>query len=170
MVNDLRELMHEATDRPPRYDGDLTAVLSHGRRRVRRRRASVVGGTALVAGAVALVSVTWLNPAPADLAAAGVPRADGPVVGLGDSRPAVEGTDYRTLTSYTNENLDEDNGQYFDGVTDDGLVLFRDGPRADQLWPRYALMDPRRARVLHRDWRPLDAGCGRCDSKSFSPS
>ena len=43
-MNELRELMHEATDRPPRHHDDLSAVLSGGRRRVRVRRAAVVGG------------------------------------------------------------------------------------------------------------------------------
>ena len=46
---------------------------------------------------------------------------------VADAAPAVEGTDYRELASYTNEDLDADNGEYFDGVTDDGLVLFREG-------------------------------------------
>ena len=48
---------------------------------------------------------------------------------LTDAEQAVEGSDFRVLASYTNPNLDRDNGQYFDGVTDDGLILFRDGPR-----------------------------------------
>ena len=75
---------------------------------------------------------------------------------LTDARPAVEGTDYRELTSHTNEDLDADNGQYFDGVTDDGLILFRDGPRSDQLYPRFALMDPATG---EKDWLPeLDVG------------
>lgn len=142
MVNELRELMRDATDRPPHDPGDLRAVLGAGRRRVRVRRALAVGGTALAAGAVALGANAWLHPSPGDLAAAGVPRPEGPVVRLSDARPAVQGQDYRSLVSVTNEDLDSDNGQYVDGVTDDGLVLFRDGPRSDQLYPRYALMDP----------------------------
>ena len=149
MVNDLRELMHEATDRPPREHDDLSTVLSGGRRRVRVRRAAVVGGTALAAGAIALGSFTWLNPTPPDLAAAGVPRPEGPVIGLGDARPAVEGTDYRTLTSYTNDNLNRANGQYLDGVTDDGLVLFRDGPHGRTNAVRFALLDPATG---EKDW------------------
>ena len=84
MVNELRELMHEATDRPPRDHADLSAVLSGGRRRVRVRRVGVVGGTALAAGAIALGSFTWLDPAPADLDAAGVPEVSGPSVRLTD--------------------------------------------------------------------------------------
>jgi hypothetical protein len=77
-------------------------------------------------------------------------------VRLTDARPAVEGQDYRELASYTNDDLDADNGQYFDGVTDDGLVLFRDGPRTGQLYPRFALMDPATG---DKDWLPrLDIG------------
>jgi hypothetical protein len=93
-------------------------------------------------GAIALASVTWLTPEPADLAAAGVPRPEGPTIRLADSRPAVEGTDYRELASYTNKNLADDNGEYFDGVTDDGLVLFREGQTMTRRHERYALMDP----------------------------
>jgi hypothetical protein len=156
MVNELRELMQEATARPPRESGDLASVLGRGRRRVRARRAGVVGGTALAAGAITVATLSWTNPAPADLAAAGVPRAAGPVIGLGDARPAVEGQDYRELASYTNKDLDDDNGQYFDGVTDDGLILFRDGPRSGQPYPRFALMDPATG---GKDWLPqLDIG------------
>ena len=131
MVNDLRELMHEATDRPPRDHDDLSVVLSAGRRRVRgpprgRRRGYGAAPPARspsrsVAVAEPGAAPTWRPP--------GCRAPDGPVVRLADARPAVEGQDYRELASYTNENLDADNGQYFDGVTDDGLVLFRDGPR-----------------------------------------
>ena len=142
MVNELRDLLRDASGHPPQESQDLTGVLRHGRRRVRVRRASVIGGTALAAGAITLASVTWLDPSPADLAAAGVPRPEGPTIRLTDSRPAVEGQDYRELTSYTNEDLDEDNGAYFDGVTDDGLVLFREGPTMNRRQERYALMDP----------------------------
>jgi hypothetical protein len=142
MVNELRDLLRDASGHPPQESQDLTGVLRHGRRRVRVRRASVVGGTALAAGAITLASVTWLNPSPADLAAAGVPRPEGPTIRLTDARPAVEGTDYRELTSYTNEDLETDNGAYFDGVTDDGLVLFREGQTMARQVERYALMDP----------------------------
>lgn len=159
MVNELRELMHEATDRPPRDRDDLPAVLAGGRHRVRVRRAVAVGGTALAAGAIALGSVAWLHPAPADLDAAGVTRAEGPVVRLAEARPAVEGRDYRELASVTNEDLDADNGVYFDGVTDDGLVLFRDGPRGGRP-ARFALMDPTSG---EKDWLP-ESGVGQSQS------
>ena len=158
MVNELRELMREATDRPPQDTSDLRALVDAGRRRRRVRRATQVGASALAAGAIGVASMWWLNPSPPDLAAAGVPRAEGPVIGLAGARAAVEGTDYRELTSYTNEDLNADNGQYFDGVTDDGLILFRDGPRSGQLFPRFALMDPATG---EKDWLPdLKVGQG----------
>lgn len=156
MVNELRELMHEATDRPPRDNTDLSAVLSGGRRRVRVRRVGVVGGTALAAGAIALGSFTWLNPAPADLDAAGVPQVSGPSVRLTDARPAVEGQDYRELVSFTNDDLESDNGHYFEGVTDDGLVLFRAGQTMNRD-ERFALLDPQTG---EKQWLPDTPGTG----------
>jgi hypothetical protein len=156
MVNELRELLSANVASPPHDDLDLGAVVAGGRRRVRRRRLVVLGGTALATAMIATVSFALLNPGPPDLAAAGVPRPDAPTLRLADAGPAVEGTDYRTLASHKNENLNRDNGQYFDGVTDDGLILFRDGPRMDQLWPRFALMDPATG---DKDWLPdLDVG------------
>ena len=53
---------------------------------------------------------------------------------LADAQPAVEGRDYDVLASHTNDNLDRDNGQYFDGVTNDGLVL----PRRSAVRPALA--------------------------------
>ena len=153
MVNELRELMREATDRPPQDPSDLRALVGSGRRRLRVRRATQVGASALAAGAIAMASMSWLNPSPADLAAAGVPRPDGPTIRLAESSPAVQGTDYRTLTSYTNEDLESDNGEYFDGVTDDGLVLFREGQTATRD-ERYALMDPATGAKQWLDDRP----------------
>jgi hypothetical protein len=141
MVNELRDLLRDNVASPPAEDADLSAVLRGGRRRVRRRRAVAVGGTALAAAAiVGLGSVVW--PVAPDLDAAGVPRPEAPTLRLADAGAAQRGADYRVLASYTNDNLDADNGQYFDGVTADGLILFRDGPRRDQLRARYALMDP----------------------------
>ena len=101
-------------------------------------------------------SLASLNGGPPDFASAGVPRPDAPTLRLADAVAAAKGTDYRVLASYTNENLNRDNGQYFEGVTDDGLILFRDGPRMDQLRPRFALMDPATG---EKDWLPdLDIG------------
>lgn len=152
MVNELRELLRDnVASAPPDHD-DLAAVLATGRRRVRRRKRAVLGGAALAtAGIVSLGSWAWVDPAPPDLGTAGVPTPSGLVLHLADAEAAGEGRDYDVLTSYTNENLNADNGQYLDGVTDDGLVLFRDGPRMDLLRPRFALMDPRTG---EKDWLP----------------
>jgi hypothetical protein len=141
MVNELRELLRSNADSGPQDHVDMRVVLQGGRRRVRRRRLTAVGGTALASAAViGLTTLVW--PSSPDLDAAGVPRPEGPVLRLTDATDAVEGEDYRVLASHTNENLERDNGQYFDGVTDDGMILFRDGPRREQLQARYALMDP----------------------------
>ena len=94
----------------------------------------------LLAAAVAVTAVSWPGGADDAGAADRPPAPDAPTLHLADAERAVEGRDYRLLASYTNENLDRDNGQYFDGVTSDGLILFRDGPRTDQLDARYALM------------------------------
>ncbi len=152
MVNDLRELMSANVASPPHDKLDLGAVLAGGRRRVRRRRVAVLGGTALATAALVVTgSLAWPGSAPPDFAAAGVPRPDAPTLRLTDAQAAVKGVDYRVLASYSNENLNRDNGQYFDGVTDDGLILFRDGPRMNQLRPRLALMNPATG---EKDWLP----------------
>jgi hypothetical protein len=155
-VNELSQLMRDTVAHPPHDDRDLAAVLRTGRRRVRRRRAGFLGGTALATAAVVAIGALAWPESPPDFAAAGVPRPDAPTLHLTDARSAVEGQDYRVLASYTNDDLDADNGQYFDGVTDDGLILFRDGPRMAQRQPRFALMDPATG---DKDWLPdLDIG------------
>ncbi len=157
MVNDLRELLTGNVASPPHDDLDLGAVLAGGRRRVRRRRIAALGGAALATAAVVVSgSVVLQDARPPDVAAPGVPQPDAPTLRLADAVAADEGIDYRVLASHTNENLNRDNGQYFDGVTADGLILFRDGPRMGQLWPRLALMDPATG---DKDWLPrLDVG------------
>jgi hypothetical protein len=64
MVNELRELMREATDRPPQDTADLHALVRTGRRRLRVRRATQVGASALAAGAIGMASTSWVNPSP----------------------------------------------------------------------------------------------------------
>lgn len=157
MVDQLKQLLREASARPPQDVRDVEALLGAGRRRLRLRRAAVVGGTALAAGAITLGSLAWLDPAPADLAAAGIPRPSGPTIDLRGARPAVEGSDYRDVTTYTNEDLDSDNGEYFDGVTDDGLVLFREGQTMTRMRPRLALMDPTTG---DKSWLPAAPAAG----------
>lgn len=157
MVNDLRDLLNDNVTSPPHDHLEMRAVLARGRRRVRRRRLAALGGTAVVTAVlVATASLTSLNSEPPDFASAGVPQPDAPTLRLDDARLAVQGTDYRVLASHVNENLNRDNGQYFDGVTDDGLLLFRDGPRMDSLHHRFALLDPATGK---KDWLPdLDVG------------
>lgn len=153
MVNDMRDLLHEAAANPPADDIDLAAVLAKGRRRVRRRRAGLTGGVALsMVAAVALTALVGSGDAGRDTpAATTVPRPEGPVVRLADARQAKEGVDYDVLASYENKDLGAANGQYYDGVTDDGLILFRDGPHGPQNQVRYALLDPATGR---KDWLP----------------
>ena len=148
MVNELRELLHSNADSAPPESHDLSAVLESGRRRVRHRRLVALGGTAVASAAViGLTSLVW--PSPPDFDAAGVPTPAAPTMRLTDAQEAVRGEDYRVLASYTNDNLEQDNGQYFDGVTDDGLILFRDGPHGVDNTVRIALMDPATG---EKDW------------------
>ncbi len=141
MVNELRALLRDNAATAPHEDDDLSAVLRGGRRRVQRRRITALGGTAAAGLAVVgLGSLVW--PGPVDLDVAGVPSPSAPTLHLADAKDAVRGGDYRVLASYTNDNLQKDNGQYFDGVTDDGLVLFRDGPRIGRRQAQLALLDP----------------------------
>ncbi|WP_436698990.1 hypothetical protein [Nocardioides sp. BYT-33-1] len=153
MVNEMRALLREAAATPPADDIDLAAVLTGGRQRVRRRRAGLAGGLAVaVIGVVAAGSLVQQGTDGRDAPAASVvPRPEGPVVRLSDARQAKEGADYDLLTSYTNEDLDAANGQYYDGVTDDGLILFRDGPHGARNKIRYALLDPATG---EKDWLP----------------
>lgn len=161
MVTELRELMRETVANPPADIGDLDIVVRRGRRSVRRRQVGVTCAVvmtiaAVITGSMALTGfIGGDDPAPAKDRSS-VPTPAGPVLRLDDAEPAVAGVDYEVVAAYTNDDLDADNGQYLDGTTDDGLVLFRDGPRAEQLWPRYALMD---ASTGEKDWLPkLDIG------------
>jgi hypothetical protein len=144
MVNDVRTLLHDAAATPPADDIDLAAVLAGGRRKVRLRRARVTGGLALaVTGVVVATALAGRGADGRDTPAASVvPRPEGPVVRLSDAHRAKEGVDYDLLSSYTNKDLDAANGQYYDGVTDDGKILFRDGPHGPGNTTRYALLDP----------------------------
>lgn len=153
MVNEVRALLHEAAATPPADDIDLAGVLAGGRRHVRRRRARFGGGLAVaVVGAVAVSALVGQGTDGRDTPAASVvPRPEGPVVRLADARQAKEGVDYDVLSSYTNEDLNAANGQYYDGVTDDGKILFRDGPHGPQNSVKYALLDPATG---VKDWLP----------------
>jgi len=153
VVNDLKQLLRDNVADAPADHLDVASVVIAGRRRVRGRRTVVVGVAALVvAGAVAVAALGGAptgggNAEPA----AQPPRPDAPTIGLADAQRAVADRDYEVLASHTNKNLDQDNGAYFDGMTDDGLILFRDGPRTGQEQPRFALMDPATGQ---KDWLP----------------
>lgn len=153
MVNDVRALLQEAVATPPGDETDLSAVLLGGRRRVRRRRVRVLGGSALALGIVTatVALATAGGPDPDRVAEKRVPRPEGPVLRVADAGTAVEGRDYDLLASYTNRDLESRNGQYFDGVTDDGLILFRDGPHGIRNKVRLALRDPATGT---NDWLP----------------
>ncbi len=153
MVNDLKHLLRENVADAPVDHVDVHALVGAGRRRVRGRRTAIGGGAALVvAGVVATTALAGPFGADRGLQVTdGPPAPNAPTLHLADAERAVEGRDFEVLASHTNENLDRDNGQYFDGVTDDGLLLFRDGPRAEQLYPRFALMDPATGA---KDWLP----------------
>ncbi len=154
MVNEMRELLQDAAATMPGDDIDLAEVVRTGRRRVRRRRTAVGGGIAVMAvGAVAAGAlVTGPDGLKGDnSAAAGVPRPDGPVLRLADAAPAREGVDYDVLLKHTNKSLNARNGQYFSGVTDDGLLFLQDGPHGIKNRIRYALVDPATGA---KDWLP----------------
>lgn len=143
---------------PPHDRLDLGAVVRGGRRRVRRRRHVAIGAAAFAtAGIVGAGAVLQAGGGGTEIAGE-PPAPDAPTLTLADATTAVAGRDYRELASYTNDDLDSDNGQYLDGMTDDGLVLFRDGPRADQRYPRFALLDPATGT---KDWLPQHASLGR---------
>ncbi|WP_155992859.1 hypothetical protein [Nocardioides sp. URHA0020] len=157
-MNDLKQLLRDNVSSPPGDGIDLGEVLASGRRRVRRRR-GVVGLGAVVAAATVAVVAVGLPGLGSDRAgpAAQRPRPDAPTIRLSDAQRASVGRDYEVLATYTNRDLDAANGQYFDGVTDDGLILFQDGPRdGTRLRTRLALMDPATGT---KDWLP-DAGLG----------
>ncbi|MFC4786944.1 hypothetical protein ACT8ZV_20890 [Nocardioides sp. MAHUQ-72] len=144
-MNDLKQLLHDNVSAPPPDHLDLERVVSRGRSRVRARR------TGLVAGVVATVAVLGTagaalgglfdtGPGPASPARQLAPV--GPVLKLSDAVPAVRGTDYEVLDHHTNVNLDRANGEYYAGITDDGWVLFQDGPHGIRNTSTYALYNP----------------------------
>ncbi len=147
-MTELQDLMQRNVAEPPQDDLDLREVVALGRQRrvqTRRRRAAGAGGSAVLAAAVVVAVVAAgqgqhgsHRPGPT-----GVPPASGGVtLQLSDATPAVAGRDYEVLASHTDQRLALGDGQYFDGVTDDGKILLRDGPTADDVTPHLALMDP----------------------------
>jgi hypothetical protein len=157
MVTELQELLRRNVAAPPPDHLDLGAVVTAGRRRVRWRRGAAGAVALATAAIVAVAALSWPGAGGDGAVPASVPPAPAaPTLDLADATQAIEGRDYEVVTSYTNKDLDADNGQYLDGVTTDGLVLFRDGPRSGQLYPRFALLDPATGA---KDWLPrLDIG------------
>jgi hypothetical protein len=151
VVNHLKELLRENVAAAPPDRLDLDHVVVAGRHRVRSRRAGLVGGVAALVAAVVVATTIGLQHATEHAGPAERPAPDAPTLHLSDAEHGQLGSDFRVLASHTNRNLDRDNGQYFDGVTDDGLILYRDGPRRNQLHPRLALMSPRTG---EKDWLP----------------
>jgi hypothetical protein len=115
----------------------------------------------LAVGAVAAAVVGLGNDSGQKATADTPPAPDAPTITLRDATPAVAGKDYKVLASHTNENLDRANGQYFDGATDDGMLLYRDGPHGLHNTTRWGLLDPASPDV---DWLP-DPDFG--DSQAF---
>lgn len=159
MVNDLKQLLRANVADAPTDHVDTAMLVDAGRRRVRGRRTRVAGGTALLVAGVVGVAALGGGPTGREKAepAHQPPRPAAPTLRLADAQRAVEGRDYEVLTSHTNRDLDADNGQYLDGVTDDGLVLFRDGPRGEDWRQRFALVDPATGA---KDWLPDPVGLG----------
>ena len=152
-MTELQDLMLRNVADPPQDDLDLWDVVAQGRRRVTtRRRAAGAGGSALLVAAVVVALVAAgpgqsvsHRPRPTGEPPGGV------TLGLSDATTAVAGRDYQVLASHSQENLERGNGQRFMGVTDDGKILIRSGPTADDLTPRLALMDPATGA---KDWLP----------------
>lgn len=158
MVNDLKDLMRANVAAPPPDELDVAGLVGAGQRRIRTRRRVALGSAALATAAVVTAGALVLpNDSDPTAQVASIPAPDAPTLSLADAAAAIEGQDYRLLASHTNENLSADNGQYYDGVTADGLILFRDGPRAAQADPRFALVDPATG---DKDWLPALDGVG----------
>jgi hypothetical protein len=143
VVSELKQLLRENVAAPPPDELDVAVIVGRGRARVRRRRA---GATAAVAVATVAAVGAWAltgavldgSPGPTHQQLEPV----GPVVKLADAVPAVEGRDYAVVDHLTNRNLDRANGVYYDGITEDGWVLFRDGPHGIHNTSTYELVDP----------------------------
>jgi hypothetical protein len=131
MVNDLRQLLHANVAAPPHEDDDLARVLALGRRRVRRRLAAVVTGSALgialvTAGAVAIPRLSHHGPQP-------VHRTK--VVHAEDAVPAKEGKDYRVIRTLTGTDAEQASD-----VGPDGVIVVGDRPVTGPT--TYSLLDP----------------------------
>lgn len=138
MVNELRTLLHESSENAPYAAFDATALLRAGRSRTRRRRAVVVGTTAALVATIVGGSSLLLDRNGPDRATPAPPLPqDGRTLHLADARPA----DLETLFTHVNEDLEQSSGQYVDGITTDGLAVFRDGPHDADNVAKMSLID-----------------------------
>ncbi len=143
MVTHLHDLLNEAVATPPPGGRDVDEIVRAGRRRIRARRARRAGVATLAVGGVALGStLAWTSPyVTPTLEEAGAPRPPGRVIDLADARAAVPGTDFTTIATLTNADLNWANGRDALGDTPDGKVLVQDGPHGRHNTTRYALVD-----------------------------
>jgi hypothetical protein len=146
MVNELRTMLHDTVRVPPADGTDARHILAAARGRVRRRRVTVALGaaalTVTVGATPALVGALGGLTGTTGIPASGTPPV-GPVLQVADAEPAVEGRDYDVLATLVNENLERANGQYANGVTEDGHVVVQDGPHGAENRIRWGLLDPR---------------------------
>lgn len=145
-MTDLRTLMRSAATDPDPATDDLGAVLTQGRRRVRRRRlGTLAGGCAVVLAAVAaplgLGGVFGDETEAPPSAGSGAPDdIVGPTLQLQDATAAREGTDYEVLLEQRNQDLESEQGAYYQGVTDDAQAIFED-QRASGGTSQWSLVD-----------------------------
>lgn len=138
MVNELRSLLHESSENAPYAAFDATALLRAGRSRTRRQRAVAVGTAAAIVATVIGGSALALDRNGPDRATPAPPLPqDGRTLHLADATTA----DLETVFSHVNEDLDQGSGQYVDGITTDGLAVFRDGPHGADNVAEMSLVD-----------------------------
>lgn len=138
MVNELRTLLHESSEHAPYAAFDATALLRAGRSRTRRRRAVVVGTAAALVATIVGGSALALDRNGPDRAMPAPPLPqDGRTLHLADASTA----DLEPVFTHVNEDLQQFNGQYVDGITTDGLAVFRDGPHDADHEARMSLVD-----------------------------
>jgi hypothetical protein len=138
-MNDLGQLFRDATVGEPPDHLDLVTVVRVGGNRRRRRRATTVVAASLATAAVVALGTAVVARTPDTASTPATDGTTGPVITLGDAVPAVEGTDYRVLTT---RESDATGDERFVGVTDDGLgVVMHAGMARKDVTP-IGLVDP----------------------------
>jgi hypothetical protein len=141
MPLDLRHLLHRSVEVGPPEPPDIDRLVTVGKQRVRRRRATLGSVLAVLAVAAALVPTLLPglgSPAPGPL---GPVQPVGRVVHLSSARQ-VTPADVRVLHTLRSGNLDEANGTSLGPVIDGGLVVVQDGPHGIRNVSRWGLLDP----------------------------